>query len=237
MTVQLTVQASNGVTFGVVLADPVINAPASSIPITFNDPMFTGMTALTSRVTLSNNQTLNRRSIVESSGEPSITCLGNNTITFCRVNSRECVRVTDNNVTITNCYLESTGVGSDHADTIQAYSPGANGGTVRVTNTHIRAHTTAATAGYWTADSWSGTIVLDNVIIQGGPYGFRAHPDPGCHINFNFNNVFFVGPFGAAAYLIRDIGSGTHTIQQWNNVRNATIVNGVLVPGSLIPSP
>jgi hypothetical protein len=238
----LTCRATNAAGNGTGAASITAAVPvAGTIPITFNDPMFTGMTENPARVFLSSGQALTRRSIQEQSGNPTITHSGPNTISFCRVNSRECVRINQGNLTIDSCYFESTGVEPDHADTLQAYSPGARGGTVTITNSHIRAHNTAATAGYFTADNWGGTIVLNNVIFQGGPYGFRCHADGGAHINISFNNVFFIsGSFGDGSdnfrFLIGDNG-GTHTITAWNNVRNATIVNGVLVPGSLIPSP
>jgi len=210
-----------------------------TIPITFNDPMFVGMTETTSTIALSLGQNLSNRSIIEGSGNPTITCLGNNILTLCRVDSRECVRIANDDnqdLTIDRCYFESLGEGEDHADTIQAFSPGAEGGVVTITNTHIVAHTSSATAGYFTADGWGGTIIMQNCCFQGGPYGFRCHSDGGVHIDIFFEDVFFVGPFGTDAILV-SAPDGTMTIQQWDNVRNATIVDGVIVPGSLIPSP
>jgi hypothetical protein len=207
------------------------------IPMTFSDPMFVGMTESVSTVTLSSGQNLANRSIVENSGNSTIVCLGNNSVTLCRVNSRECVRLTTGNVTMDRCYFEATGVPSDHADTIQAFSPGATGGVITVTNSHIRAHNNDATAGYFTADSWGGTIVVRNCIFQGGPYGFRCHADAGCHINISFEDVFFVGPFAFDHTFISGVGGGTISIQKWSNVCNATIVGGAIVPGAAIPSP
>lgn len=213
---------------------------AANIPMSFSDAMFTGMTESASLLTLAVGASANHRSIVEASGDPSITLNGNNTITLCRVDSRECVRIANDDnqdITIDSCYLESTGTGSDHADTIQTYTPGSRGGTVHILNTHIVAHTTAATAGFFTADDWGGTIRIENSIFEGGPYGFWVYSDPGCHVDIYLQDVFFVAPFGSGPVLVEGIGSGTFTIQQWANVRNATIVGGVLVPGTLISSP
>jgi hypothetical protein len=209
------------------------------IPMSFDDALFTGMTESASRVTLQSGEDLSRYSIVEASGEPSITCLGNNELAYCRVDSRECIRITDNDLLIQYCYLESTGTGDDHADTLQAYSPGARGGTVTLKNTHVRAHTTAATAGLFIADNWGGDVVLEGVIFQGGPYGMRIHADATCHINVSLKDVYFVGPFGGVGgpYLVAGNGGGTYTVVQWDNVREATIVDGELVPGNLLPSP
>ena len=89
-----------------------------TIPMSFNDPIFSGMTEKTSALTLNNGQNLNKTSIKEQSGNPSITCNGTNNITTCRVQSRECVRITGGNLTIENSYLEAKGTSNDHADTL-----------------------------------------------------------------------------------------------------------------------
>jgi len=208
---------------------------ASGIPMSFNDPIFSGMTEKTSAMTLSNGQSLDKTSIKESSGNPSIVCNGDNHIMTCRVQSRECVRITDGELTIENCYLEAKGTGDDHADTLQAYSPHAVGA-VTLRNTHVRAFNQAATAGYFSADYWGGSISCENVIFNGGPYGFRVHSDTDAHIDLSMKDVFFVGPFGYDAFLLGEYG-GTITIHKWENVRNATIVDGKLVPGTVINQP
>ena len=79
-------------------------------------------------------------------------------------------------ITISNSYIETTGQGSDHADGIQAYAPGSTGN-VTITNTTIVAHNTAATAGMFIADDYSGTFTFDNVVFQGGPFGLRIAAD------------------------------------------------------------
>lgn len=212
--------------------------PAHEPPLSFEDGIFTSMIESAAPIILSSGQNLSHRSIEEFSGNPTITCRGSNTLSYCRVNSRECIRITDNDLLIDHCYLEATGEGEDHADTLQAYSPGARGGTVTISNTHIRAHATAATAGFFIADNWGGSVVLQDVIIQGGPWGLRFMAD-GADINISLSNVYFIGPFGAEGgpYSFEDYNGGTHAILQWDNVREATIVDGELVLGDALPQP
>jgi hypothetical protein len=211
---------------------------AHDIPLSFDDGKFTGMTELVMPVVLENGDDLSHYSIREQGVSYSILCKGNNELSFIRVLSRECIRITDNDLLIEDAYLEAEGVGDDHADTLQAYSPGARGGTVTLRRVHVRAHTTAATAGFFIADNWGGSVVLQDVIIQGGPWGLRFMAD-GADINISLSNVYFIGPFGAEGgpYSFEDYNGGTHTILQWDNVREATIVDGELVPGNLLPSP
>jgi hypothetical protein len=220
--------------------EPPIDPPSDSlIPMSFDDPMFTGMTELTAALTLSTGQNLTRRSIEEYSGDPSISCTSNNTISYCRVQSREAVRITGS-ATMHHCYFEATGVEPDHADVVQHYSEYETGAVVVVQNCHIRAHTVAATAGYFIADWWSGSVSFENVIFQSGPHGTKIHSDTGCHLDLSFKNCFYVGPFSNpydnVAFIFGEYG-GTITFLKWENVRHATIVDGVLVPGALIPQP
>lgn len=208
------------------------------IPMSFDDPMFSAMTEYSAYVQLAIGTDLSRMSIVNQVGESSITLLGDNEVSYCRVNSREAVRLISTGV-INKCYLESTGLDSeaDHADTIQVFSEGQTGGDLTIQNTHSVAHLAAANANFFCSDNWSGALTFQDVIFQGGPYGMRIDSDAGCHIDISLENVYFVGPFGINHTLIQNISTGTHTILQWDNVREATIVNGVLVPGVLIPNP
>ena len=103
-------------------------------------------------------------------------------------------------------------------------------------NVHVRAYNEAATAGFFSADYWSGTIICENVIFQGGPFGIRVHSDTDGHIDLYMKDVFFVGPFGYEPFLFGEYG-GTITIHLWENVRHATIENGKLVPGTAINQP
>src|SRR5690349_15097719 len=68
-----------------------------------------------------------------------------------RIDSREGVRLGgDGNIVINNSYIETTGTGADHADGIQAYSPGSSGN-LTITNTSIVSHNSAANAGLFIA--------------------------------------------------------------------------------------
>ncbi|MEH2588309.1 Ig-like domain-containing protein [Bradyrhizobium sp. AZCC 1721] len=209
-------------------------ATYDNIPLSWNDPLLSGVTS-SSSVTLRDGGTLSYKSITDTGSTASVVGLGSFSLDHMRISSREGVRIGgDGDVTISNSYLESTGQGSDHADTIQIYAPGSTGN-VTITNTTIVAHTTAATAGMFVADDWSGTLTFDNVVFQGGPFGLRIAADAN-DISVALKDVYFVGPFGYDDILFQEVNADIN-ITQWENVRSATIVNGELVPGELIPPP
>lgn len=212
--------------------------PGTRIPMSFNDPVFTNMRELTAAVSLPNGQNLWNRSIVQTNAATaSIVCLGNNTVNLCRVMSNEAVRLTVGTVVINQCYLEAESDNPEaHADTIQTYLPGGSGD-FTLQNSYIKAYLTFATANWFTADDWSGTIRFDHVIVDGGPYGIRVNIDPGQHIDLYLKDVYLVGPFGFDDILLQHVDDGSSYIHQWDNVREATIDDGVLVPGDLIPAP
>lgn len=210
--------------------------PTGSIPLTFNDPRFAGNTVSSP---FTGSGTLLKKTITQTGNTASIVQTGGLLIIdTCRVGppSREGIRVTSG-IDVRNSYLDCIGQGQDHADTIQAYSPGQIGGIIKLTDTAVVAHNTAATAGLFVADSWGGTVTLKNVMFQGGPFGCRIHADPGKTVSVSLEDVFFVGPFAFDALLISAVGSGVLNITKWERVRNATIVNGVLVPGTFISRP
>lgn len=209
--------------------------PTGSIPLTFDDPRFAGNAVASP---FSGSGLLSNKTIVTTGNTASIVQVGGQlTVDTCRVGkpSREGVRVTSK-IIINNSYLECLGQGQDHADTIQAYSPGQIGGLIKLTDTAVVANMVAVTAGMFVADKWGGNVELLRVMFKGGPYGLRVHADLGATINLSMEDVFFVGPFSAAPLYINAPG-GTLNITKWENVRNATIVNGVLVPGSFISRP
>ncbi len=217
------------------ISDPV---SAGTIPLSYNDARFRG-NAASDPVTIAAGGTLGNKSITLTGNIASIVTRDGAIIQTCRVNSRECVRIGGSgSFQIDNCYLEALGVGSDHADVIQAYSPGSRG-TLRVSNTAIVTHGVAANVGLFIADNWTGTIDLESVAFIGGGvnYGLRVHPDTGGDNIIKLKNVFFVPPFRYAPYLFGNYGGRKNFIQLWDNVCNATIVNGALVPGSVIPKP
>lgn len=204
------------------------------IPLSWNDSQFSGATS-SSSVRLQNGGTLSNTSITDTGSVASVVGSGSFTLNNVRVDSREGVRIGGSgDIKISNSYLEATGEGSDHADTIQAYAPGGTGN-VTITNTSIVAHNNAATAGMFVADDYAGSFTFDNVVFQGGPYGLRVHADER-DITLSLKDVYFVGPFGYDPFMFLEAG-GDIRITQWENVRTATIVNGELVPGALISPP
>lgn len=212
------------------------NQTTSTIPLSFDDPIFTNMTT-SGDVQIPDGGTLSNRSITGPTPSASITAIGAATITKCRVDSQEAVRVGGSGlVRIEQSWLEAEGIPGDHADVIQAYAPGSTG-TIHVTNSTIRAYNQDATAGLFVADNWTGTVRLENVVFWGGPFGLRLHSDVGGDLHVYLKDVYFVGPFLYEPYLISGQGGTSVIIHQWENVRNATIVNGELVPGAAIPAP
>ena len=67
--------------------------------------MFSGMTEYGDAVLLLNGENLSRLSCVSSGDVSTITCKGGNTLEYCRVNSREAIRLESTGV-INKCYLE-----------------------------------------------------------------------------------------------------------------------------------
>ncbi|MDI4231375.1 Ig-like domain-containing protein [Bradyrhizobium sp. Arg237L] len=207
-----------------------------SIPLSWNDPMFNSVTNING-ASVAQGGTLSNKSISDmSSGDASVGGTGSFNLDTVRIDSREGVRVgTGGDFNINNSYIETTGLAGDHADGIQAYAPGASGN-ITVTNSSIVSHNNSnATAGIWIADNYGGSLTLDNVMFEGGPYGLRIAADDQ-DITVALKDVYFVGPFGGGPLLFQQVNAKIH-ITQWENVRTATIVNGQLVPGDLIPAP
>jgi hypothetical protein len=211
----------------------------AGIPLSWNDPMFAGVTS-SSPVTIQNGGTLSNSSITETGSLASVLGVGSFTLDGTRINSQEGVRIGGGgNVNINNSYIETTGLAGDHADGIQAYVGGGGTGNVNITNTTIVSHNQNATAGFWASGGYYGTFTFNNVVFEGGPYSLRIAADagPGHDDYVSLNNVYFVGPFEYGALLFQQVNGSNIHITEWNNVRYATIVNGQLVPGALIPPP
>ncbi|MGX5734883.1 hypothetical protein [Bosea thiooxidans] len=190
-------------------------------------------------VRLPPNGTVSSKSITETGNVASIVTGDGGTIRDCRVISRECVRIGGSgNFIIDNCYLEALGVERDHADVIQAYSPGGRG-TLKVSNTAIVTHDIAANAGLFIADNWTGVLDLENVAFIGGGvnFGLRVHPDIGGDNIVRLKNVFFIPPFRYGPFLLGDVGGRKNVIALWEEVRLARIVDGRLSPGEALPRP
>jgi hypothetical protein len=213
-------------------ADP---APDSAgVPLSFNDPIYANVTSDTSRIKLSADSSRTDLSIVESSGEPTVTCLGSCSLTRVRIQSREGIRCISGNINLTWVYIVATGVGDDHADGLQCYAPG-NTGTVTVKNSTFKM-AGATTAGYFASDDWRGTHVFENVLFDGGNHGLRIPADGGTSVSLK--NVYFVrGSFRYGAFAFDVVKGQRINIAQWENVRWATWQGDRLVLGALIPRP
>jgi hypothetical protein len=215
---------------------------AGTIPMSIDDPIFDNVVD-SGAVTLSDGQSLtDKRMVGEFGGNQAVLMLTNNTLTRIAMSSREGPRISGGGFfDITSCWLETNGIGDDHADCIQAFAPGSNG-TLTLQNTTIRAYSAGdagpdhvGSVGVFIADGWGGKVVCDNVLFWGGQFGCRIFPDA-ADIHIDFINVFFVGPFGFSEFDIRSTG-GNIIVDRWSNVRQATIVDGVIVPGNLLASP
>jgi hypothetical protein len=203
-------------------------------PLIWNDPLFSSVKNSGS-VTLQNGGTLSDVSITDSGNIASVVGNGGFTLDTVRINSQEGVRIGGSgNININNSYIETTGLAGDHADGIQAYDPGGTGN-VTITNSTVVSHNDNATSGMFIADSYSGSFAFDNVVFEGGPFGLRIASDANdCYVAMK--DVYFVGPFMYDPLLFQETHAPIH-ITEWDNVRYATIQNGVLVPGALIPAP
>ncbi|WP_416193595.1 Ig-like domain-containing protein [Nitrobacter sp. TKz-YC01] len=206
----------------------------AAIPLSWNDPMFSGVTSSGS-VTLKDGGTVSNKSITDSGSVASVVGNGSFTVDGVRINSAEGVRIGGSgDIVINNSYIETTGKPGDHADGIQAYAPGSTGN-VTITNTTIVSHNSNATAGMFIADDYNGTFTFNNVVFQGGPFGLRLNADDK-DLSVALKDVYFVGPFQYDPILFQEVNADIN-ITQWDNVRYATIVNGELVPGALISPP
>lgn len=186
---------------------------------------------------------------------------GTGDITFdkCRIRWREGLRQgTAATVTtyLDGCFftgygLENRPPNDDHADMVQA---DGTAGDIIVTNTCFRSYSDAeaqaltsspyacgSDAFRW-ADGSSGTVVFENVLVLGGGRGITINQDVGV-THISFENVYIVsldaGFAGSGFYKMRmnDAFGGTRVIDKWVNVCNATIVDGVIVPGTAIDPP
>lgn len=216
-------------------------APTSTIPLSWDDARFAANTTASS-TKIANGGTLKNKTITDTGQVASIVTGNGATIQNCRIKSREGIRVGGGgNFLIDGCYIEAIGVGDDHADGIQAYAPGGRGD-IKILNSTIKCGG-SATAGLFIADNWTDepdaepTVDLDNVVFLEGPFGLRLHADVGGDINVSLKDVYFIGPFTYKPFYFLNYGGHKVVIKKWENVRAATLANGGLVPGNLIPKP
>lgn len=208
----------------------------SSIPLSPEDVRFAKNTK-SGPTGVAKGGTLANKTIVDASDAVSVYFGSNGTVKDTCIQSREGIRVAGGGeVVIDGCYIELNGIGDDHADGLQTYAPGKRG-VIKVRNSTFKCGMNAATAGFFVADNWTGTIDFDGVVFCGGPYGARIHPDTGGDNILRFKDVFFVGPFKYDAMRMEGAGGHKNRIELWENVCEATIVNGALVPGKAIPKP
>jgi hypothetical protein len=206
----------------------------TGVPLSFNDPVYAKVTSRTSSFALSSGASATDLSIVESSGDPTITCKGSCSLTRVRIQSREGIRCIGGDINLTWVYITATGLEGDHADGVQCYAPGSTG-TVTVKNSTFKM-AGVTTAGYFSADDWRGSHVFENVLFEGGSFGLRIPADGGSSVSLK--DVYFVrGSFRYRAFLFDVVKGRRINIVQWENVRWASWQGDQLVLGNLIPKP
>lgn len=230
-------------------------SPATTIPMSYNDARFSGNTAGGGPFTTGTQSNKDwSENPAYGSGDQCFTWNGGGifNLSQCRVDWREGPRVAADSGTfnIDQCFINCVGEGADHADGIQAYNPGGKS-TVNVTNTCFRSYSDAeavavygsnfigSDAFFW-ADSYQGTVSFTNVLIWGGARGVSIYADTGT-THVAFDTVYFVLGNGDSSWEFYDYDikptGGSLVVDKWTNVRAATISNGVIVPGALLPSP
>ncbi|MEH2540882.1 MULTISPECIES: hypothetical protein [unclassified Bradyrhizobium] len=231
---QITVAESVTSAPTVIAASPDPVPSSAGVPLSFNDSVYANVTSGTSRIMLSSGSSKTDLSIVENSGEPTITCKGSCSLTRVRIQSREGVRCVSGNIDLAWVYIAATGIGSDHADGLQCYAPGSTGAVTVKNSTFKMAGVT--TAGYFSADDWRGSHVFENVLFEGGGYGLRIPADGGSSVSLK--NVYFVrGSFVYGPFLFDVVKGQRIFIAQWENVRWASWRGNQLVLGGFIPRP
>lgn len=234
----------------------------ATIPLSFDDSRFFSNTAGIANQSVTSGGSQSNKTWNENptygNGESAFewgSATGTYNLSLCNFDWRECIRIAGGSNAIFNIdqiFANTIGFGLDHADGVQGYS-GAGGDSVNVTMTNscLRSYSDAeaisvygpsaiGSGGWFWADGMRGTITLNNVVIWGGQRGMAIYADTGT-TTIDFQNLYFVpSPPGSGwdgyDYDIRATG-GTLTVARWSNVRAATIVGGVIVPGALLPSP
>jgi hypothetical protein len=215
---------------------PATQPPPStntSIPLSWDDPIFANTTS-SGQLNLSAGSSRSDLSVNDQSGDAAILCKGSCNLTRIRIRAREGYRCVSGTQNLSYMWIEATGVGEDHADGVQCYSPGSRGD-VTVKNTTIKLGG-ANNAGYWTSDNWMGTHTFENVLFWGGNFGLRVSADGG--VSVKLKNVYFVrDSFRYGAYQFDVVNGKRVSIDQWENVHWVTIQNGKMVVGDAIPKP
>lgn len=243
---------------------PVPDPPGTSIPMSLNDPRFSENTAgvagqIVTTGSLSNKTWNENPGYAD--GDSALNWQGSSgafTLSQCKFDWREGVRIAgDNgaNLVVDQCFINTVGFSTDHADGIQAYA-GLGGAIVNVTltNSCLRSYSDTeaqsiygpsaiGSGGWFWADDMRGNVTFNNVLVWGGERGVNIHVDSGT-VNIDFKDVFFASspngsPWSGDDYLIYVPSGypGTLNVVRWENVRAATVVDGAIVQGALLPSP
>jgi hypothetical protein len=219
-------------------------------PLSWDDPVFNGATPIEGDHYLFGGETL---SYVECD-QPTVNfaCVimnwpvgfGVATLTHARIRSNEGIRrrgFAGSESVIEWVYVEITSFPGNHADGIQhegGHSPAT------ISHSYIKMNPgSGQTAGLFAADGTTGHLQLDHVVFDGAPRGMVAACDGATSVGMN--HVYFInGSFDTAGYHLNagmftePTCNGTGwTLTQWDNVWNADIVDGELVPTDEIPPP
>lgn len=251
-TYNLTVQATSalGTDTGAIA---VVASQPTAIPMSLNDSRFA--TNTTKNFGDTGTITVNNADLIESpnypSGDSCLVYYGGGTMTMnkCRIDWREGPRIDSRgqtcNFIMNECFVNVVGYDIDHADGLQPYNNGGAQCNITLTNCYFKGYSDAeavakygpgfveATAGLRWADYTTGTVTISNCIIDCSQYKMYINADTGT-THVNFDHVYMVG--GVGGFAVRPTG-GTLVVDQWNEVRWATVSGGVLVPGDLIPTP
>jgi hypothetical protein len=265
LTVQATNADGNGTgTVSVVVS--AASGSGYDIPLSWDDPMFTNMTnnlipnapsgpghvAKYGESHFAPNQTISHTSVVIPDGYCPFVFnqTGNATLSYARIDttvSADAAVLTQTKAaswSIDHVYIDNNSPSNPtgtHVDGIQfqdLINETSSAATVNINNTMIITGGNDVTGGIFVADGWFGTINLTHVILQ--PWtqpGLIVNSDTGGNVHISLNNVFFDTSHGGSRGILKNWGGHQVIIDAWNNVRDCTVVNGVLTLGNLIPKP
>ena len=91
-----------------------------TIPLTWNDPSFDGLTDSPNWADVPDGGTLSNYSSTDDGPYGTVMLEGSATVNNIRINSDEGIRLSGGTITISNSFIETTGLPGDHADGIHA---------------------------------------------------------------------------------------------------------------------
>ncbi|WP_304523531.1 bluetail domain-containing putative surface protein, partial [Cyanobium sp. Copco_Reservoir_LC18] len=246
-TVALTLATGSGYTIGTTgavtgtisnddLVSPPPPSPGGYIPLTWNDPIFASVVERTSTLVLGPGESASNVSIVNDSGISSVNTNGDAVVDRVRSRTREGIRPRFGEQYFSNMYIEAYGMGTDHADALQIYSPGSEGRlTIRNSTLRVDGQPGTPNAAYFT--DWNGANVLENVLLSGGGISLYVAGNGGRSLSLKNVYIERTGNQYIAPYSFDLVNGVRVAIVRWENVRWASTVNGQLVLGDLIPQP